>query len=421
MVRTLASVFLTVLFLAGCAESIAPPAEKLALPTATKQSVSFNEDVRPILEAKCLACHGCFDAPCQLKLESSDGLIRGAYPLAVYDGARTKTQKTTRLGIDAQTEQQWRDMGFYSVLARGDQTRSLFENMIRLGKQYQFAPNSKLPGNIELGLARVNQCVSNEDFSDYASDHPYEGMPLAVTGLTDDEYATLTGWLDQGGAVSPEVAEVTRADQAYIDRWENWLNARNARQQLLSRWIYEHLYLAHLYFEDDGSDTRFFQIVRSHTPPGEAVEIIATRRPNDDPEGPLYYRLQPLTVSIVHKRHIIFDFGQDQFERTRELFGASNWQPEELPDYSPENRENPFATFAAIPARARYQFMLDNAEYFVRSFIRGPVCRGQIATDVIRDQFWIFFMTQKMTCLLPIRPIVPQSLHCWRYLGATIS
>ncbi|WP_346657193.1 fatty acid cis/trans isomerase [Pseudomonas sp. SWRI154] len=34
-----------------------------------------------------------------------------------------------------------------------------------------------------------------------------------------------------------------------------------------------------------------------------------------------------------------------------------------------------------MPAQARYQFMLDNAENFVRTFIRGPVCRGQIATD----------------------------------------
>lgn len=28
---------------------------------------------------------------------------------------------------------------------------------------------------------------------------------------------------------------------------------------------------------------------------------------------------------------------------------------------------NPFETFEAIPAVARYQFMLDNAEYFVRT------------------------------------------------------
>ncbi|WP_197468733.1 fatty acid cis/trans isomerase, partial [Alcanivorax sp. HI0083] len=54
-------------------------------------------------------------------------------------------------------------------------------------------------------------------------------------------------------------------------------------------------------------------------------------------------------------------------------------------------RANPFVTFADIPARARYQFMLDEAEYFVRTFIRGPVCRGQVATDVIRDHFWAVF------------------------------
>jgi hypothetical protein len=37
--------------------------------------------------------------------------------------------------------------------------------------------------------------------------------------------------------------------------------------------------------------------------------------------------------------------------------------------------------------------MLEHAEYFVRSFIRGPVCRGQLATDVIRDHFWVMFQS----------------------------
>ncbi|MGO2134343.1 fatty acid cis/trans isomerase [Marinobacter sp.] len=391
MARFITAALITLLFLAGCAENTTPPTFKQALPTATQQPVSFNEDVRPIVEAKCLACHGCFDAPCQLKMESSDGLIRGAHKDSVYNGARFETQNTTRLGIDAQTEPQWRDLGFYSVLARGDQTRSLFENMIRLGKQYEFAPNSKLPKDIELGISRANQCVSNADFSDYASDHPYEGMPLATTGLTDDEYATLIGWLNQGGAISPLITQVSDAEQTHIQRWEAWLNEGSQRQQLLSRWIYEHLYLAHLYFEEDDTDTRFFEIVRSHTRPGTPIDIIATRRPNDDPKGQVYYRLRPVAGSIVHKRHITFGFGEKQFERTRELFEATDWQVNTVPDYSLESRANLFVTFAAIPAKARYQFMLDNAEYFTRTFIRGPVCRGQIATDVIRDHFWVTY------------------------------
>ena len=377
-------------FLHGCAESTSPDQSR-ALPTPLQSPVSFNEDVQPILETKCLACHGCFDAPCQLKMEVSDGLIRGAHPNSVYDGTRLSPQTPTRLGIDASSEQQWRDLGFYSVLARQDQTRSLFENMIRLGKGHEFAPNSKLPEDIELGLSRANQCVSNGEFSDYAEDHPYEGMPLAVTGLTEDEYATLTGWLNQGGAISPSKGDLTKAEQASIERWEQWLNGDADKRTLVSRWLYEHLFLAHLYFEDAGADTRFFQLVRSYTPPGEAIDAVATRRPNDDPEGPVYYRLRLVAGSIVHKRHITLAFGEERLKRTRALFESGDWQVTSLPDYSRDSRANPFATFRDIPARARYQFMLDNAEYFTRTFIRGPVCRGQIATDVIRDHFWTVF------------------------------
>jgi hypothetical protein len=35
--------------------------------------------------------------------------------------------------------------------------------------------------------------------------------------------------------------------------------------------------------------------------------------------------------------------------------------------------------------------MLDEAEFTIMGFIKGPVCRGQIALDVIDDHFWVFF------------------------------
>jgi hypothetical protein len=53
---------------------------------------------------------------------------------------------------------------------------------------------------------------------------------------------------------------------------------------------------------------------------------------------------------------------------------------------------NPFATFHAIPARSRYRFMLDEAEFTMMGFIKGPVCRGQVALDVIQDRFWVTFV-----------------------------
>jgi len=133
--------------------------------------------------------------------------------------------------------------------------------------------------------------------------------------------------------------------------------------------------------------------VRSRTPSDEPIEIIPTVRPNDDPEGPVYYRLRIMDETIVHKRHITYPVSKERLARFEDLFFAEPWELNELPGYSADERANPFVTFEAIPARARYQVMLDNAEYFTRTFIRGPVCRGQIATDVIRDHFWAFFIS----------------------------
>jgi hypothetical protein len=39
--------------------------------------------------------------------------------------------------------------------------------------------------------------------------------------------------------------------------------------------------------------------------------------------------------------------------------------------------------------------MLDEAQYFIMNFIKGPVCRGQLAVDVIEDRFWVFFVEPK--------------------------
>ena len=49
-------------------------------------------------------------------------------------------------------------------------------------------------------------------------------------------------------------------------------------------------------------------------------------------------------------------------------------------------------TFRDLPINGRYRFMLDESEFFVMGFIKGPVCRGQIAVDVIEDRFWVFFI-----------------------------
>ena len=63
-----------------------------------------------------------------------------------------------------------------------------------------------------------------------------------------------------------------------------------------------------------------------------------------------------------------------------------------LPSYSEETAGNPFVTFADIPVRARYQFLLDDAEYEISTFIKGPVCNGSVAVNSIQEQFFVFFL-----------------------------
>ena len=48
----------------------------------------YRQTIKPILETRCVVCHGCYDAPCQLKLSSPEGIDRGLSKQRVYDGTR---------------------------------------------------------------------------------------------------------------------------------------------------------------------------------------------------------------------------------------------------------------------------------------------------------------------------------------------
>jgi len=352
--------------------------------------ISYTRDIQPIFTEKCVACHACNDAACQLKLEAPEGAVRGASKVPVYQGERSQAVAPTRLFYDAHSEGEWRRKGFYSVLDNQGSQAALMARMLELGHKAPLTPNAKLPDEIVLGLNRNNMCPLPHEFDAYAGAHPKEGMPLAVTGLTDKEYDTMRRWLAAGAPVEYQPIQPSAAEARQISDWEELLNRPGSTEALVGRWLYEHLFLAHIYFVG-GEPGHFFQWVRSRTPSGKPVDIIATRRPNDPPGTDFYYRLIPVQGVIVHKTHITYPMGPQKLKRVKQLFYAGDWHATALPGYGPRHRANPFETFEAIPAVARYQFMLDNAEYFVRTFIRGPVCRGQIATDVIRDNFWALF------------------------------
>jgi hypothetical protein len=178
---------------------------------------------------------------------------------------------------------------------------------------------------------------------------------------------------------------------AAVADWEAFLNGNSLKQQLMSRYIYEHWFLANLYFRTI-DDSVYFKLVRSATPPGQPVQIIATRRPYDDPRVErVYYRFRRDHATVLDKTHIPYALDSGRMTWLQSLFLDADYSVAALPSYEVEVAANPFIAYQPIPITSRWEFIRAEAQFTIMNFIKGPVCRGQIAVDVIRDNFWVFF------------------------------
>ena len=118
------------------------------------------------------------------------------------------------------------------------------------------------------------------------------------------------------------------------------------------------------------------------------MDEIATVRPYDDPgDAPFYYRLRIYPGSIVAKDHVVYELSDARLQRYRELFLQPDYEVTKLPSYDVKLSNRPFKVFEPIPPQSRYRFLLDDARFFIEGFVKGPVCRGQVALNVIEDQF----------------------------------
>jgi hypothetical protein len=358
--------------------------------------VSYRRDVKPILDRRCVVCHGCYDAPCQLTLGSWDGIARGATPVPVYGDLRLNEAPTTRLGIDAQRPSEWRQLGFHAVLnerlatPQNDLAASLLYRSLMHKQAHTMQAGGVLPEGYDFSLDRAQTCAALADYDAYEEAQPLAGMPYGMPALAPRELGVITRWL-QAGAPDDPLPSLPAAVAAQVDDWERFLNGRSPKERLMSRYLYEHLFLGHLSFEGDGQ-RHVFRLVRSSTPPGQPVRELATRRPYDDPGPALHYRLRRGTETLLAKTHMPFSLSPQRMTRWRGWFLDAHYRVDVLPGYAIEQATNPFSTFAAIPLDSRYRFLLDEAQFFVMNFIKGPVCRGQTALDVINDRFWVFFV-----------------------------
>jgi hypothetical protein len=363
--------------------------------SAPKEVISYDEKVRPVLENRCIACHGCYDAPCQLKLTSPEGIHRGANKKKVYNAGRISAAEPTRLFIDAMTTEEWRQKGFDTVLNEGDSNpvknleNSVLYKMLRQKRLYPQARTGMLSDDFDVSLDRAQTCPTLEEFDEYAAKHPKGGMPYAMPNMSKDEYTTLVHWLAQG-APMPEDKAPSEVAAKQIKQWEAFLNGSSKKEKLVSRYLFEHLFQAHLHFEGT-ADREFYRLVRSITAPGNPVDVIPTRRPYGDSAGSVYYRIVRHQGSIVAKTHMVYELSNKRMQRYKELFIEPQYEVASLPSHEPAVASNPIKTFADIPVRSRYKFLLDEARFIIEGFIKGPVCRGQIALNVIEDQFWVVF------------------------------
>jgi hypothetical protein len=409
MKKTFLFLITALIILAGCSAYRAAKLDKKFGPVQTVNrsvdfltpgAISFYDDVQPILERRCDVCHGCYDAPCQLKLTCFEGIERGGSKKLVYDASRLLRAKPTRLFIDADSVEEWRRMDFHPVLNERDQTpqtnleNSVVNMMLELKKEHPQPTTELLPAAFDISLDRKQICTTAEDFNEYKKKYPLWGMPYALPGLTDKEHKTIVDWLKQGAVVTARSKMSDQAKQV-IDSWETFFNGSSLKRQLVSRYIYEHLFIAHIHF-DSLPDREFYRLVRSETPPGEPVVEINTARPFDDPGvEKFYYRFRKIETTIVVKNHTVYRMNRQKMDRYRQLFLQNDYEVNKLPSYDPETASNPLKTFADLPPGSRYRFLLDDAQFFVMGFIKGPVCRGQIALNVINDHFFIAFFDPK--------------------------
>ena len=412
------------LVLQGCAEKETQGTPK----TPTGEAVSFTRDIKPILDTKCVNCHACYDAPGALDLRSVKGIVRGAMKTDTY-GSRLTAIEPTFVWNSPNTLDDWRKMGFVSVIEGGRD--SIMGKLLALGHANPVKPNGRFPDDIEIDqLTRKNYLPNKYEIDGYVEQFPQQGMPLAVSGLTDKEYEAMMSWLEAGAPIDYEAPKATAEELARIAKWEQFLNG-DKRSRLVGRYFFEHLSYITFVFADrdadrDDDDARRFIIVRSTTPSGKDPVPVYEHVANKPVDGAFYYRFLLLDQTPVVKMMRIELLASDaKLERFRKIFYEEDWSVDQLPGYTEAERYSPLTTFRAIPAKARWKFNLANAEFHRGQITYTPVCHGGIATDAVLDIGWDIYESDETSLYVndaqyraEVDPLLEEITHPGNLLGA---
>jgi len=387
---------------------------------AAEAPVNYLKDVQPILDQRCVACHGCYEGPCQFNAQTYEGVRRGFSPIPLYSGKRVPKTSPTRM-VDGKTLADWRNKEFYPVVAADDEElpenqKTFFASglMYRLLEQgssneagkFSLADAAKLQGLYEKD---ERQCLANASqmdrhfskanpykvmsFDKYLADYKQGGMPFGLPRIASAQSEVLNRWLGQGApgpsAEEQKVLSASKQPEA-VAKWEAFFNGDSAQQRQTARYIYEHIFSATLHL-----DGEYFELVRSRTKAPEAIDEIVTKTPIQAPGvDRVYYRMRKITHALVHKTANIWHLSDTKLEHLKTQFGGE-WSknPIQPPTYTSNNM---FKYFEQIPAAVRSTFLQENSRIIVGAMVQGTVCIGSRATYAIADHFWAWFLKPDM-------------------------
>lgn len=355
----------------------------------------YQDEIQSIFTARCVACHSCVAAPCQLNLTSYEGLARGMSKDQPYDYFRFFEEVPKADLDDHYSVEQWRTLGFYPVVKNlGDPDLNAEESILALALNQKEQSRELSEEEIrKLGKHQEDQnyqCpVTKEEYYKFEEEFPSTGMPFGCPRLESEYSKTLVDWIRDGGeGPSPKtlaLLDTPSYDSPIRERFEDFLSGNSLRRQAVARYIYEHSFFYDIHFKD--SPGEFYRIVRSRTSQPEKIDRITTEFPTDHPGedvNRVYYRLEKMGRVIEMKKHVLWRIDHKEIDELEESFFDTAWKLEAMPPYT----LNPFEWFKVIPVESRAKYVLKYSKHMIHAIGRGSVCHGREASHVVPDYVW---------------------------------
>ncbi|MGL1903523.1 MAG: fatty acid cis/trans isomerase [Fibrobacterales bacterium] len=391
----------------------------------------YYKTIEPIFAQRCVSCHGCYEAPCQLNMQTYSGVRRGYNPTPIYNMDRYAAMPITQMN-DIYPHEKWRSIGFQPVVnhaVEAMQSGNIAEWNASLMKEFleNSTKTNKVGFHLTEQLQRTNrryarsnkyQCVAtDEQFNEFYNtkeNNPWDvittatyfknhkgtdsiahgaSMPFALPSLDSTELEAINTWL-AAGAPSPTPQEERErrivTNPEVLAQWEDFLNRPSAQAHHIARFIYEHSFTAYYHFTENPGE--YFKLTRfaplDNGTLGELVTELPYQTGINQPD--ITYLFKKVVEIPVHKKMIVWKVDSTKLARIDDIFDTS-WDADVIHEPVYESN-NPFEYFSVIPAKARYQFMIENSDIIIGAMIQGGVCVGSGATYAIKDHFWIWFL-----------------------------